>query len=317
MKLYTKIALLFLVVWMNHNLYAQAVETNGPSKAYSHRGILNLDDANEYAADDASDVIYEILDVVGLKPNFETRAAAISNAAAVVYGGKRYILYDKKFIAAINNATRTDWAGISILAHEIGHHLNGHTLSSAGSNPNDELEADEFSGFVLRKLGASIQEAQAAMNAMSEDYETSTHPARNRRLTAIAAGWNKADDQLLASTKRVERSTSTQQRGAQSTQISQPAPSRTSSARIASKYILRDVYFKALPNEKFYLTTNLNLVRVVNNNLEVYGKMVKTGNNSFPFVLSDNNDYQIFVAANGYLVDSDGNRIGFLKEHKS
>jgi hypothetical protein len=110
----------------------------------------------------ARDVVREIIDVIGLKPRFELRAANIENAAAVIYNGKRYILYNEDFLAAINNAVHTDWGGVSILAHEIGHHLNGHTLTRAGSNPADELEADEFSGFVLRKMGASLAEAQAA-----------------------------------------------------------------------------------------------------------------------------------------------------------
>src|SRR5690606_38104599 len=73
------------------------------------------------------DVISEIIDVIGLKPRFELRSANIENAAAVIYNGKRYILYNEHFLDAINNAVHTDWAGVSILAHEIGHHLNGHT----------------------------------------------------------------------------------------------------------------------------------------------------------------------------------------------
>ncbi|MDQ3535130.1 MAG: membrane-binding protein, partial [Bacteroidota bacterium] len=83
------------------------------------------------------------MNVVGLKPNFEIRPADIYNAAAVNYGGKRFILYDPAFMANIQNATQTDWAAISILAHEIGHHLNGHTMMTKGGNPALELEADE------------------------------------------------------------------------------------------------------------------------------------------------------------------------------
>ncbi|OGX92113.1 hypothetical protein [Hymenobacter coccineus] len=116
----------------------------------------------------ATGIIQEITNVVGLQPRFELRATHdVDNAAAVVYGGKRYLLYNPDFLAAVNRAGRTDWAGISILAHEMGHHLNGHTLRAGGSNPQDELEADEFSGFVLRKLGASLAQAQAALAAVA------------------------------------------------------------------------------------------------------------------------------------------------------
>src|SRR5215213_8487184 len=111
-------------------------------------------------------IAQEIVDIVGLKANFEVREANIPNAAAVVYGGKRYILYNPNFIIQLEKTTGTKWAGISVLAHEIGHHLNGHTITAAGSQPALELEADEFSGFVLRKMGATLQQAQAAMKAL-------------------------------------------------------------------------------------------------------------------------------------------------------
>ncbi len=109
------------------------------------------------------------MNVVGLKPNFELKAAKIKNAATVNYAEKRYILYDPGFINTIINATNTDWAAISILAHEIGHRLNGHTMLTKGGSPELELEADEFSGFVLRKLGASLDEAQRAMKMISNE----------------------------------------------------------------------------------------------------------------------------------------------------
>ncbi len=105
---------------------------------------------------DAKTVISRILSVVGLEPSFEIRSANIPNAAAIISAGKRYILYNPQFIADIDRATGSNWASIAILAHEIGHHLNGHTLLGSGSQPRLELEADEFSGFVLQKMGASL-----------------------------------------------------------------------------------------------------------------------------------------------------------------
>ncbi len=148
---------------------------------------------------DARNIIQEILDVVGLKPRFEIRAADnINNAAAVIHGGKRYVLYDRDFVASINNAVKTDWAGVSILAHEIGHHLNGHTLDSRGGSREAELEADEFSGFVLRKLGASVKDAQAAMANISSEHPSSTHPGKADRLKVIEKGWKQADAQILS-----------------------------------------------------------------------------------------------------------------------
>jgi hypothetical protein len=149
-----------------------------------------------------TDVIREITDAVGLKARFELRATrSIDNAAAVVYSGKRYLLYNPDFLNAVNRAGHTDWAGISILAHEMGHHLNGHTLRPGGSQPADELEADEFSGFVLRKLGASLAQAQSAMATVPDGGNSATHPGRTPRLLAIGQGWQRANGQIVASAR--------------------------------------------------------------------------------------------------------------------
>ena len=106
--------------------------------------------------DGATKIIDLILETVGLRASFEVKKANVPNAAAVVYQGKRYILYNPAFIAAMDKAAGTPWASVAVLAHEIGHHLNGHTLDGKGSLPAIELEADEFSGFALRKMGASF-----------------------------------------------------------------------------------------------------------------------------------------------------------------
>ena len=77
----------------------------------------------------------------------------MSNAAAVISNGKGYILYKPIFIKQIKNAVKTNWGGTSILAHEVGHHLNGHNLLGSGSTPSIELKADGFARFVLQRLG--------------------------------------------------------------------------------------------------------------------------------------------------------------------
>ncbi len=158
--------------------------------------------AQSGAAPGPHNVLNEITDVVGLKPRFELRATdQVENAAAVNYNGQRFLLYNPDFVAAVNQAGRTDWAGISILAHEMGHHLNGHTLRPGGSNPADELEADEFSGFVLRKMGASLAQAQAGMAVVSDEEASPTHPGRDTRLRAIGDGWQRASQQIAASNR--------------------------------------------------------------------------------------------------------------------
>lgn len=153
------------------------------------------------SSEDAQSIISRITDAVGLKPNFEIRAANVHNAMAYVDGGKRLILYSENFIAQIKNATGTDWAGISVLAHEIGHHLNGHTLTEEGSRPEIELEADEFSGFVLAKMGASLDEAQSALKYSKNANGSLTHPPKSARVEAVTVGWKKGKGKTPSSSE--------------------------------------------------------------------------------------------------------------------
>jgi len=45
------------------------------------------------------------------------------------------------------------------------------------ANPHIELEADEFAGFVLHKLGATLKESQEVMLYISTNEASKTHPA--------------------------------------------------------------------------------------------------------------------------------------------
>jgi len=138
------------------------------------------------------EMLSEIMSVIGLAPNFELKEAKVQNVQASISHRKRYILYNPEFISWLNNTTNDKWAAITILAHEIGHHLNGHTIRKSGSKPSLELEADEFAGFVLHKLGASLEQAQEVMNYIAKNKASKTHPASYSRMLAIQNGWNRA-----------------------------------------------------------------------------------------------------------------------------
>lgn len=140
----------------------------------------------------AQQLLSEIMSVVGLTPNFELREAKVNNVEASISHRKRYILYNPEYISWINSVTKDKWAAIALLAHEVGHHLNGHTIRRSGSKPKLELEADEFAGFVLNKLGATLEQSQEVMKHIATIKASKTHPARTSRMMAIQKGWNKA-----------------------------------------------------------------------------------------------------------------------------
>jgi hypothetical protein len=138
----------------------------------------------------AEEVVDQILRQVGLLRNFVVvECPNTENCFATVVDGQRYIVYDGAFMKRVENATNTDWSAISIVAHEIGHHLQGHTIDGKGARPQKELEADRFSGFVMQRLGASLDEALVAIKTLGDDKPTYSHPAKATRVEAIRQGW--------------------------------------------------------------------------------------------------------------------------------
>ncbi|MCF2446319.1 hypothetical protein L0657_20340 [Dyadobacter sp. CY345] len=139
--------------------------------------------------------INSILKYSGLTSNFTIYSAPIENAVATIIDNKRFILYDPKLLSYSDHKSGSYWSSMSILAHEIGHHLSGHTISNNSSGFNEELEADKFSGFILYKLGASLFQATAAIKTLGSETASNTHPAKYQRIDAITIGWNEANQQ--------------------------------------------------------------------------------------------------------------------------
>jgi hypothetical protein len=162
--------------------------------------------SNNFISDaEAENALDRILSVIGASKRFVLQSCDnIDNAVAVSYKGVRYILYDKEFMNSISRGD--NWGNLFILAHEVGHHVNGHSLDlvlyatevleaeTLISRRQQELEADEFAGFVLGKLGASLVETISVLNFIANDRDDtySTHPSKTKRINAIKKGFNKA-----------------------------------------------------------------------------------------------------------------------------
>jgi hypothetical protein len=270
--------------------------------------------SNFASVSEARSVINEIISVMNLKVNFEVREANVPNAGAVFYNNKRYILYNPSFIKLIDRAARTDWASISILAHEIGHHVLGHTFKSGGNSYQQELEADKFSGMALKKMGATLEESQAAMNLVASDRPSATHPARTNRLDAIAKGWNAASAPVNADVASV-RTTQPANTTAVAEKTSVAVSDRNRESVIADKYILVDVKFSIDKNNDYFITVQNNVVRWDGNNLAVVGKLGKLKSREYPFYIYDTSKNYYLVSSEGYLVTKSGNKVGYLTMH--
>lgn len=108
--------------------------------------------------------------------------------ASIGKNGERLIFYNATFMQNVKQKTTDHWSLVSILAHEIGHHLAFHTEVD-GRHHEFELEADYFSGFVLRRLGATLDQAHAAIRMISPKEASPTHPGLDQRLQVITVGW--------------------------------------------------------------------------------------------------------------------------------
>ena len=220
--------LLLALLLNTATIYAQTPIRTTIACAFSGKLPANL---NGFDSDeDAKSAVNHIMKQTGLPANFEIMVSdSIENACAVVFENKRYILYNGAFMKSVRIVTGSNYAEISVLAHEIGHHLCGHTVSGLGSNPATELEADKFSGFVAFRLGATLEQAEIVMQKIGADIATSTHPAKADRLKAIDQGW--FDAQALSgkeiSIKVSETSKKPTKKPSVSAKTQKPAPRPT------------------------------------------------------------------------------------------
>lgn len=144
-----------------------------------------------------AEMVNKITSIVGLKNRFRlVSLKKYNNCSAVCFnnniGQERFIQFDRDFLEAYQKKTNNQWFVVGVLAHELGHHFNGHSLDGIGSRPDKEIEADEFAGFILQKLGASFEASKDIFSFLNETDGPPTHPVRYKRYAAVGKGWDRA-----------------------------------------------------------------------------------------------------------------------------
>lgn len=149
-------------------------------------------------SDEARTIVIKICNVLAVSQNFDLRASNVENALATAEGNRRIILYSEVFLKKFSQDARTSWAAYSVLAHEIGHHINGHDFgeTNAIKRKQMELEADRFSGSALRLLGATLDEAKAGIETLALDAEQQYHPSATARRASLTSGWTQQQERL-------------------------------------------------------------------------------------------------------------------------
>jgi hypothetical protein len=110
------------------------------------------------------------------------------NAFAAVAGGRKILVVDVDFLEKLNRKAGTQWAAIQVVAHEIGHHIAGFSQD----RHRGELSADYWSGQVLQRLGSAREAATAAILTVGTDFDSPSHPNKQRRAQTIGRGWDDA-----------------------------------------------------------------------------------------------------------------------------
>jgi hypothetical protein len=317
-----KFLLSFFTVFLTFQMFAQLNIRIGSHEPVRSNSSWNVPINNFASVAEGQAIIADILEAVDRKANFEIRSTnSVPNAAAVNYGGRRYVLYNPNFINSLDRASGNRWASISVLAHEVGHHLEGHTETSQGSNPTIELEADVFSGYALRKMGASLAEAQSAMRLIASENTTSTHPGKHNRLTAIENGWNQASKEeggVIASrtpeptsretTKRAPAPRETNRTGTQTRR----QPSSVSLGNILVG-IFGQVFGRNIRNGGFVVNDQANVMQRVNNNWYQVGKLARTSHSKYPFMIAGNRGTRMYVDQQGKIINTAGQVLGLLQ----
>jgi hypothetical protein len=134
-------------------------------------------------------VVEQIKRMLSITASFDIYIAEEEdNAFATVANGRKILVVDVGFLEKLNAIAGTEWGAISVIAHEVGHHIAGF----AADKHRSELNADYWSGQSLQRLGSAKAAATSAIRAWGSDVDTASHPNKMRRAATIERGWDDA-----------------------------------------------------------------------------------------------------------------------------
>lgn len=139
------------------------------------------------------DVVAEIEKELGINAGISVYIATDENNcfATIGRGGERMLIADHMFLNKVNQISGTQWAAISIIAHEVGHHIAG--FSRRPTQLESELDADYWSGYALQKLGSGKSAAARCILRFGTEQDSDSHPNKYKRAAAIKMGWDDAE----------------------------------------------------------------------------------------------------------------------------
>lgn len=150
-----------------------------------------------------------VAQALGMDPtSYDLHAGNVASSLATRDGstGRPIVVYNADYLGRLRQAYG-DASTLVVIAHELGHHKNGHLALGSGEAEQriEELDADFLSGWALGALGIGRERALAHMTEFP-DRATGAYPGRDERRSAIAAGWDSGSQSTPAQTGLIETS---------------------------------------------------------------------------------------------------------------
>lgn len=166
---------------------------------YDSRQCSKLHETPSSRLVEVEEIFQNLLEYSGLKGKFYLCPVAFTSKAfatnAFSLEGKvsivgQFIGYDSGFINNLKKQTGY-WGVTGVLAHELAHHILGHTHDGLGSQPKKELEADFIAGMLMELSGASLSNSMLLPSQPFLADGGLTHPDGKDRVIAFKKGWYK------------------------------------------------------------------------------------------------------------------------------
>ncbi len=136
--------------------------------------------------------VAEILEVSDPDFDLDILPAEVKNAAAVQCDDQAAVLYSSETLGdLLSHPSGGRWAMLTVFAHEVGHHLEGHLSLGGISSKKKETDADRFAGRVVCRLGGDRQDATHSLFLVDARQDV-TYPTFAERQSAVSDGWLEA-----------------------------------------------------------------------------------------------------------------------------
>jgi len=161
-------------------------------KVELHGGVIPIAGPQDTEGHDEEFIAY--LSGVADHTFLSKRSYGLRNGVAGIgiRDGRRYIVWDPSW----GTGTGFSWY---VLAHEIGHHVCGHTIAGYSKSPHEkELEADRFAGEAMRRDASGrlhppreggVDEIVQFMQRTFSKEGSATHPPLAKRIAALMDGY--------------------------------------------------------------------------------------------------------------------------------